>query len=68
MLVEEFGIDSVDTWRSHLASGREKWRRTQLKAAVRDAPEDAAETLRSLGYDVVAAEAPPDNTASLRQY
>ena len=36
----------------HLADGRESWRRTQTKAAVRDSPEDAASVLRDLGYRV----------------
>lgn len=52
MLVEEFGVDAVNEWQLHLADGRETWRRTQTRACVRDAPEDAAAVLRDLGYTV----------------
>lgn len=52
MLVEEFGVDAVDEWQQHLADGRETWRRTQTRACVRDAPEDAVAVLRDLGYTV----------------
>lgn len=55
MVVEEFGIDAENDWRRHLEDGREAWRRTQTKAVVRDAPEEAAHVLRKLGYCV----APP---------
>lgn len=61
MLVEEFGVDAADEWRQHLADGRESWRRTQTKAAVRDSPEDAASVLRDLGYRVDHPDGgPPD--------
>lgn len=56
MLVHEFGIHSpggsVRAAMEHLANAREKWRRDQVKVCVRDAPEDAAEVLRELGYVV----------------
>lgn len=69
MLVEEFGIDAADGWRARLAEARSRWRRAQIKAAVRDAPEDAAEALRGLGYVVTHAGAlPADNPDALRQY
>lgn len=60
MLVEEFGVDAADEWQQHLADGRETWRRTQTRACVRDAPDDAATVLRDLGYTVVP---PPDGSA-----
>lgn len=55
-LILEFGVDRVDGWRAAIEEGRESWRRTQLKAAVRDAPTDAASVLTDLGWKVV----PPD--------
>ncbi|MGL4743230.1 MAG: hypothetical protein ACRCXL_02400 [Dermatophilaceae bacterium] len=61
MVVEEFGVDAADEWQQHLADGRESWRRLQTKACVRDAPGEAAEVLRDLGYVV---EAPPDGPVS----
>lgn len=56
MLVEEFGVDAVDGWRKHLAQGRERWRRIQTRAVVRDAPDEAVATLRALGYLVTEPE------------
>ncbi len=53
-LKREFAIDTVDGWRTVLEASLRDWRLTQLKAAVRDAPEAAAETLRRMGYVVEA--------------
>lgn len=39
-----------------LDEGRERWRRLQVRAAVRDAPHEAADVLAHLGYTV----APPE--------
>lgn len=52
LAVEEFGVDAAEGWREHLADGREAYRRTQTRAVARDAPEEAAELLQSLGYTV----------------
>lgn len=46
MLKIEFGIDTTAEWREVLAEGRARWRRRQIGAAVRDAPEVAAKVLR----------------------
>ncbi|WP_156371460.1 hypothetical protein [Nocardia arizonensis] len=59
MLIEEFGItphggQSVAAARKQLADARERWRRLQLATVVRDAPEVAAEALRSLDYEVIS--------------
>lgn len=70
MVVEEFGVDAPDGWHTHLADGREGWRRIQTKAVVRDAPEDAAEALRSMGYEVTLPddeERPGDTLHRLRE-
>ena len=56
VLIEEFGIDvpggDLNAARETLADGRETWRRSQVGAAVRDAPNEAVRVLRELGYDV----------------
>lgn len=51
-LKREFAIDTVDGWRSVIDQHLREWRSVQLKAAVRDEPEHAAEVLRNLGYTV----------------
>ncbi|WP_166483697.1 hypothetical protein [Streptomyces rhizosphaericus] len=51
-LKREFAIDTTDNWRTVIVEHLTDWRLTQLKSAVRDAPEAAAEVLRLLGYTV----------------
>jgi len=68
-LVVEFGVDRIDGWENAVREGREQWRRFQLKAAVRDAPEVAAEELRNLKYEVTPSVKPAsDNVNRLRAY
>ena len=60
MLINEFAIDPLPDRETALAAlrrGRLDWRNRQLRTAVRDDPQTAADTLRSLGYEV---EWPPD--------
>lgn len=52
MLFVEFNIDRLSGWDTRLEAGRERWRRCQAKTTARDSPEDAAEALRNLGYQV----------------
>jgi hypothetical protein len=52
MIIQEFGVDVPDEWRTSIHEGRVIWRELQLKAAVTDQPEAAAEALRGLGYVV----------------
>lgn len=52
MLAEEFGFDTLGTWRQAVAEGRESWRRKQVRAVVRDWQSEAADVLGSLGYTV----------------
>ncbi len=52
MLIHEFRIDHPVGALERLARGRQDWRATQLKTAVRDNPSVASEALRSLGYSV----------------
>jgi len=56
LLAEDFRFDMLPTWRAAVNPGREEWRRKQVRAAVRDWQEEAAETLRKLGYSVTAPE------------
>lgn len=49
-LIEDCGFEARPGWRSYVEAGRERWRRRQLRAAVRDAPDVAAEELRAVGY------------------
>lgn len=68
VLVYELGVETLDGWRQTIDDGRESWRRLQLRAAVRDAPAEAAQVLRALGYtvDFNGDPAPPDNAKRLR--
>ncbi|MFC9244595.1 hypothetical protein ACFT7S_11360 [Streptomyces sp. NPDC057136] len=52
LLEREFAIDVEPDWRAVLDVHLRNWRILQLKAAVRDAHESAAETLRDIGYTV----------------
>lgn len=68
MLISEFGIDNNEGALEALRDSREQWRRRQLRVAVRDAPQDAAATLRALGYEVTApTPVPVDNMMRLRR-
>ena len=60
-LIQDCGIDSLPGWRDVIERGRESWRRMQLRSAVRDAPEDAANVLRDLGYVVEHPDGPADD-------
>lgn len=48
----EFAIDTAPGWRSVIEARLKTWREVQLMSAVRDAPEVAADALRTLGYKV----------------
>lgn len=54
MLHEEFGIDVEPGFQNVLDTGRARWRRRQLGAAVRDAPAEAARVLSEMGFTVTA--------------
>ncbi|MBC9719721.1 hypothetical protein H9Y04_45435 [Streptomyces sp. TRM66268-LWL] len=59
-LIEEYGVDTVDhTWSDTLRNSIRQWRIRQLRAAVRDEPDTAADLLRSLGYAVHVPEHAP---------
>lgn len=48
----EFAIETAPGWRKVIDDRLRNWREIQLMSAVRDAPEAAAEVLRTLGYTV----------------
>lgn len=52
LLVVDCGVDHVEGWEAVVRDGRERWRRRQLAAAVRDVPDLAARVLRDLGWTV----------------
>lgn len=52
MLVNELGVDHPDDALVALRNGRETWRRTQTRTAVRDSPLDAVAELEDLGYTI----------------
>jgi hypothetical protein len=56
-LIRDCKFDAEQDWEDAVRVGRERWRRKQLRSAVRDAPQDAAEALTKLGYKIE----PPEN-------
>lgn len=71
MLVCELGVDCDSAGREALAIGREEWRRQQTRTVVRDAPDEAADALRLLGYRVRSprrGKRPGDNITRLREH
>lgn len=56
-LVLECGVDAHTDWQGAVHTGRESWRRRQLAAAVRDAPEEAARALSEAGWTLASPEA-----------
>lgn len=68
-LIVECKFDAQRGWRRHVAEGRERWRRRQAAAVVRDVPEVAAKVLRDLGYNVEApTPVPADTVKALRNW
>ncbi len=61
----EFGADLKDGWKVRIADEREVFRRVQLRAAVRDAPEEAVASLEALGYRVVSPSSPAVGTSDV---
>lgn len=59
-LIYECAFDSCDGWRTVVEDGRERWRRRQAAAVVRDAPDEAVRVLRNLGYTVQKPDPLPD--------
>jgi hypothetical protein len=51
-LIHEFRIDVLPGTPAVLCEGRERWRRRQIGALARDAPDEAVRVLRELGYGI----------------
>lgn len=68
LLEREFAIDVVKGWREVLDVHLREWRVLQLKAAVRDAHEAAAETLREIGYVVTSTDQVESQRENSRLY
>lgn len=65
-LVQECGVDACPDWLTAVESGRARWRRRQLRSAVRDLQQDAAEVLRENGWTVTPPESgSEDSTKAL---
>lgn len=69
-LVVDCGVDRHDGWEAAIREGRERWRRRQLGAAVRDVPGEAARVLRELGWTVQepGTSVLPENLSALTTY
>lgn len=52
MVIQEFGVDAGQEWRTSIRDGRVMWREYQLKAAVTDHPHAAIESLVGMGFEV----------------
>ncbi|MDQ0987283.1 hypothetical protein [Streptomyces sp. V2I9] len=63
-LQREFAIDTTPGWKAVVDQHLMDWRLMQLKTAVRDAPESAAQVLRSLGYSVIEPTVPAARQAA----
>ncbi|MGW3821842.1 hypothetical protein ACWEAF_05910 [Streptomyces sp. NPDC005071] len=57
-LQREFAIDTATGWKTVVDEHLQAWRLMQLRTAVRDAPDTAAQVLRGLGYSVVEPTVP----------
>lgn len=63
-LIEECGVDSQAGWRRVVDEGREKWRRLQLRSAVRDLQQEAADVLSREGWTVTPPKQKPGESES----
>jgi hypothetical protein len=66
-LIQECGVAGREGWRDEVDSSREKYRRTQTAAAVRDRPDVAIEELERLGLKI-AGEIRADRPAARTRY
>jgi hypothetical protein len=66
-LIVECGFDKRRYWRKPIAEGRERWRRRQVSALVRDIHTDAARVLVDLGYTVTPPAPIPEESKKALQ-
>jgi hypothetical protein len=69
LMAYEFQFDLHSGASNTLEAGREQWRRKQIAALVRDAPDEAVRVLDRLGYSITPPTAGPPacNTRELRR-
>jgi hypothetical protein len=68
-LIVECRFDKKRQWKRHVEAGREKWRRRQVSALVRDVHTDAARVLETLGYKITPPEdLPRESEKALRAW
>ena len=63
MLIRDFKIDVLQTWKLGLSEGRKEFRNSQLAAAIRDNPDEAVRALEALGYAVTWEQNSPEPEA-----
>lgn len=63
--ISQCGFDARQGWEQALRDGRETWRRRQIRTVVRDAPQEAAEMLRELGWRIPDHGPSGENTNAL---
>ncbi|MFJ8910623.1 hypothetical protein [Amycolatopsis sp. NPDC102389] len=57
-LIRDCRLDAKAGWEKEVEAGRERWRRLQVRAVVREVPSEAVAVLERLGYKVQ----PPEET------
>lgn len=68
-VIQECRFDHLQGWQDQVDEGRERWRRRQVAAVVRDAHDEAARVLQELGYTVESpADAPAVSRKALRHW
>lgn len=68
-LIRECHVDARPEWQKAIEAGRIRWRRHQIAALVRDAPEEAIRVLEENGYTVTAGSNPRiDNIGKLTRW
>lgn len=67
MLKNEFEVDVQPGFQAVLDDSRARWRRRQIAASVRDAPQEAVRVLRAMGYTIASPTdgEPPERTDRL---
>ncbi len=69
-LICDCKFEPRDGWRKAIRQGRERWRRLQTRAVVRDAPSEAVQALEEIGYKIQLPDEGPksDNLEKLQAW
>lgn len=51
-VIDECGVDALPGWRAVVDAGRERWRRIQLRTAVRELQQESADVLAREGWTI----------------